>query len=221
MSTKEKPTNLLGYNGKVVARRLVTDMKPCYNGKYLCWYGRDYMKKKFVRDYKRKAGETQFSYVGDYYIFHMEETEKKRRAVRQTLFAAVQIILLIAAGFLNSPGSYKAYIVLPYLCMILPLIYYMTGAVGFAGIPEKMEKRQYEVTVFRMTKSVVAVFFLSILTVGADIVFLIRNRSEIELLPEMLFLGIMMLVAVMSYAALRYHNRMQKQVMIEQQKDTK
>ena len=178
----------------------------------------EHMKKKFVRDYKRKDGENQFSYVGDYYIFYMEEKEKKRHSIFQVIFAVIQMLLLVAAGFLNSPGSYKVYIVLPYLCMILPLIYYVMGAVGFARIPEKMEKQQYEVTVFRMLKSIVAVFFLSVFTVCTDAVFFFRNRNEIGNMPEGLFLGIMLLVTVMDYVVLVYHHRMQKDVIIEQQK---
>lgn len=176
------------------------------------------MKKRFVRDYKRKDGENQFSYVGDYYIFCMEKTEKKRRSIFQVLFAVLQMILLVVAGLLNSPGSYKIYIVLPYLCMILPLIYYIMGAVRFARIPEKMEKHQYEETLLRMMKSVLAVFFLSVFTVGADGIFLMRNRDKMEVMPEALFLGIMIFLAVMDYTALRYHNQMQKRIVVEKQK---
>lgn len=176
------------------------------------------MKKKFVQDYKRKEQGQQFVYVGDYYILSMEEAEKKKRSVFQILFAAVQLMLLVAAGFLNSPGSYKVYIVLPYLCMILPLLYYIIGAFGFARIPEKMEKIQYEKSIFRMLKSAVAVFFLNIFTVCTDAVFFLSKRNEIEAMPEGLFLGIMILLAGMNYVALRYHHRMQKSVRIEQQK---
>lgn len=179
------------------------------------------MKKRFVQDYKRKDGENQFSYVGDYYIFCMGKNEKRRRSILQVVFAVLQMVLLVAAGLLNSPGSYKIYIVLPYLCMILPLIYYIMGAVGFAHIPEKMEKHQYEVTLLRMMKSVLAIFFLCILTVGVDGIFLIKNKDKIGAIPESLFLGIMMVLAVMDYAALRYHNRMQKRVLVEKQEDTK
>lgn len=183
----------------------------------------DCMKKKFVQDYKRKAGEEKFSYVGDYYIFYMEEAEKKRRAVFQVLFATLQLVLLVVAGLLNSPGSYKVYIVLPYLCMILPLIYYIMGAVGFARIPEKMEKHQYEVTMFRMMKSILAIFFLCVFTVCADGIFLMNNKNEIDAMTEILFWGIMIVLAVMDYVALVYHNRLQKRVVVEKQerKDTK
>lgn len=183
------------------------------------------MRKKFVRDYnyKRKDGENQFSYVGDYYIFRMEETEKRKRSVSQVVFALAQLFLMVVAGLLNSPGSYKVYIVLPYLCMILPLIYYIMGAVGFARIPEKMEKHQYEVTLFRMVKSVLATFFLCIFTVGADGIFLMKNKDEIEVTPEVMFFGIMIVLAIMNYTALMYHNRIQKRVVVEKQKkeDTK
>lgn len=176
------------------------------------------MEKKFVRDYKRKDGKNQFIYVGDYYIFSMKDAEKKKRCIFQLLFSVLQLILLVAAGFLNSPGSYKAYIVLPYLCMMLPLIYYMTGSVGFAGAPEKMEKLQYERTLFRMLKSAVAEFFLSILVVCADAIFFIRNRKEIGIMPEGLFLGIMLILAVMSYRAVVYHHQMHRGVVVEPQK---
>lgn len=181
------------------------------------------MKKKFVQDYKRKAGEEKFSYVGDYYIFHMEETEKKKRSVFQFTFAAMQMILLVMAGLLNSPGSYKVYIVLPYLCMVLPLIYYMIGTVGFARIPEKMEKHQYEMTLLRMMKSILAVFLLCIFTVCADGIFLLRNKAEIKVMPEIVFLGIMIILAIIDYVAFTYHKQLQKAVIVEKQKqeDTK
>lgn len=183
----------------------------------------DDMKRKFVQDYKRKLGEDKFSYEGDYYIFHIEETEKKKRCAVQIIFVVVQMILIVAAGLLNSPGSYKAYIVLPYLCMILPLIYYMMGAVGFIRIPERMEKHQYEATIFRMMKSIVAVFFLCVFTVVADGVFLIRNKDTIDAVSEGIFLVVMVVLAIMDYAALIYHNKMYKSVVVEiqKQKDTK
>lgn len=179
------------------------------------------MEKKFVQDYKKKEGEDQFSYVGDYYIFSMEETEKKRRSVFQILFVVIQMILIVTAGFLNSPGTYKIYIVLPYLCMILPLMYYLMGAVSFTRIPKKMEKRQYEVTLFRMMKSIIAIVLLCTFTVGADGIFLMRNRDKIEKIPESLFLGIMIILAVMDYVALIRQNQLQKCVTVEKQEEKK
>lgn len=181
------------------------------------------MKRKFVQDYKRRSGEDKFSYEGDYYIFYMEETDKKKRSVIQLVFAVLQMVLIVIAGLLNSPGSYKVYIVLPYLCMILPLIYYTMGAVGFFRIPERMEKHQYEMTIFRMMKSILAIFFLCIFTVGADGIFLIRNKENAATLSEGIFLAIMIVLAVMDYVALVYHNKMYKSVVVEaqKQKDTK
>lgn len=179
------------------------------------------MNRNFVKDYKKTEGEEPYTYVGDYYIFSMEEKEKKKRSLYQILFAVLQLLLLVAAGLLNSPGSYKVYIVLPYLCMVLPLLYYIMGSAGMAKVPQRMEGQQHEKTLFRCFKSIVALFLLSVLTVCVDAVFFFKNRKEIGNMPEGLFLGIMLLMAVMNYAALVYQHRLQKSVVIEPQKQEK
>lgn len=179
------------------------------------------MNRNFVKDYKKTEGEQPYTYVGDYYIFSMEEKEKKKHSLYQILFAVLQLLLLVAAGLLNSPGSYKVYIVLPYLCMVLPLFYYIMGSAGMAKVPQRMEGQQHEKTLFRCFKSIVALFLLSVLTVCVDAVFFFKNRKEIGNMPEGLFLGIMLLMAVMNYAALVYQHRLQKSVVIEPQKQEK
>lgn len=177
------------------------------------------MKRRFIQDYRKKDGKELFEYVGDYYIFKMDKAEKRKHTIYHILYAVLHLLLLLAAGFLNSPGSYKIYIVLPYLCMVLPLLYYLMGAAAFAKAPEKMEREQYEKSLFRMMKSVIAVFFLSIFIIGMDGIFLVTFQEEAGKRAETIFFGIMFVLAVMNYFALVYHNKQQKQVMIEKQQE--
>ena len=176
------------------------------------------MRKKFVKDYvSNPEGKERFRYTGDYYIFQMEEGQRKQRVLIQCLAAAAEAVLLLAAGMLNSPGSYQIYIVIPYICMILPVLYYLAGSIKLLKVPCRMERYQYEESLLRMMKAVIAGFFLSILTLLGDGVFLTFGQEDINKKTETLFFLLMVALAVINYMGLLYHNRMMKQVQKESQ----
>lgn len=176
------------------------------------------MKRRFVKDYvSNQEGKERFRYVGNYYIFSMEQDRRNKRCVQQLIFALVQLILIVTAGFLNSPGSYKLYIVLPYLSMILPLLYYVMGSISFRKAPTRMQRHEYDVSIFRLMKSVLGLFFLSFFTMVGDTVFLVLEADVVQQKAEIVFYIIMIILMIMNYIALLAHNRMMKQVQEEQQ----
>lgn len=174
------------------------------------------MRKSFVKDYTLdpKGG---YKYTGEYYLLQIDSAERGKRSGFHILFAVVQIVLLIIAGTLNSPGSYQFAIVLPYMCILLPMLYYLLGSFRFLKAPVRMERKIYQESVIRMFRSVAAAFFLNFFVVAADGVFLLQQIEKSNAGAELIFFGIMLGLAAANYAALIYHSRMKKMVTAEKQ----
>lgn len=116
-------------------------------------------------------------------------------------------ILFFLAGLLNNNGSFCFYVMLPYLCILLGLIYLCFGYFSIPKTLQKMEYALYDKSYLKVKFSIVGLIAASITVVIGDTVFIIRNANAINLLKEMSFLSLNLIIAVISILTLVYHNR--------------
>ena len=171
------------------------------------------MKRKYVKDYVTdETGQRRFRYTGKYYHHEISKQRRKKMGIIQILIAGIEIILLVAAGFMDCPGMYTFYVLLPMVCMLLPIIYYMIGSYSFIRNDSPMERFQYEESFHRMMKSVAGGLFFNIVALCGDIILVIRNISRWETYEELILLALLFILTAVNIYAAGYQNRLLKQV---------
>lgn len=172
------------------------------------------MKKKYYKDYVSDSkaedkGKTadELKYTGDYYEYRLSNTDYKRMRTIIRISVAIFIVIYVALGFLNNNGSRCFYVLMPFICMFLPLTYLLRS---YLRIPKELQRIEYAIydkSYLRLKYSVVGMIGTSITTVLGDIVYIIRNASEIVMPREILFVMSNIMIVVISIILLQYHNR--------------
>jgi len=124
----------------------------------------------------RKHGGRQrreLVYVGDYYRFELSSRQRKRLLWCCALSCAVAAAAYLALNFFPFTATALAYVGVPLLLALLPLIYLLIGVVCLCTTPEKMTVRNLYSSVRRMKRSVSVMLAFVSLTLMGDIVFLI------------------------------------------------
>ena len=83
-------------------------------------------------------------YTGTYYILPFTEQEKKKSNWLNMAFAAVLLILQVAAGMVNQDSSRTFWVLYPYLFTFLPVFYFLVGAFSYWSDPLRMQQAQYD-----------------------------------------------------------------------------
>lgn len=170
--------------------------------------------KKYYKDYSTDAKESangkvtdKVKYTGDYYKYQLSNSEYNRMRMAILLVLVAFIIIYVGLGFLNNSGSRCFYVLFPYICMFLPLVYLLRSYYRIPREVQKIEYAIYDKSYLRLKYSVVGMIATSITTVVGDIIFIIRNTNEIILSKEIIFCIANIMIAVISVLLLRYHNR--------------
>jgi hypothetical protein len=166
--------------------------------------------KDYVSDEKiTKAGKVvkEMKYTGDYYEYHLSAKEYKQ--MRKVMLSCIltNVILFVLIGLLNNSGSFCFYVLLPYLCILLGVIYLCFGYFHIPKSLQKMEFAIYDKSYLKVKFSIVGLVAASTTTVIGDAVFILRNVNEIDLWKEILFWSLSLLITIISTLTLIYHNR--------------
>lgn len=169
--------------------------------------------RKYYKDYESEEVttngkiENKVRYNGDYYEYHLsiKEYQKLRKIVLATIVAGMALFFL--AGVQNNPGSFCFYVLLPYICILLGLIYLVFGYFSMPRKLQKMEFATYDKSFLKLKFSLVGMVAASSTSVIGDIVFMIRNAKDIVMGKEVIFLILNVLLLILSVITLIYHNR--------------
>lgn len=168
-------------------------------------YIQDYVPDSKVKDNGKIIQEVK--YAGDYYEYSLSAIEYQRMR-RVILIALVMItVIYLPAGFLNNSGSFCFYVLLPYITIFLPLTYLLRAYIRTPRELQRMEFAIYDKSYLRVKFSLVGIIATSLATVVGDIVFIVRNVSEIALVKEVVFCIGIIVILVIAILVLRYHNR--------------
>jgi hypothetical protein len=170
--------------------------------------------KKYSKDYivdsqkiykGNKLDEIQ--YTGDYYVFQLNTVEYKKMRIIILEYLIFLTVLYVTGGMLNNSGSFCVYVLLPYICIILPLSYLGRSYIRIPKEIKKMEYVIYDKCYNRVKFSIVGIITASITTVIGDVIFILRNMMNIIILKEVIFCIINVCIVVTSILLLQYHNR--------------
>ena len=144
------------------------------------------MKKKYVEDYqlfldKTKSGKVKekLEYTGKYYWFSLDDKQMLRFKIIFGSIIILELALFILMGVINNDGSRILYVLLPYVCGIMPFYYLISAFFSMPVKPVEMEFVQYDTSYVRSKKSAVGIMVCMALAGFGDIIFVVRNMAKI------------------------------------------
>lgn len=138
-------------------------------------------------------------YMGDYYSLAISDEERKKTIKVQSFLVGIMVMFFILGGLINNDASWEFYVMLPYICLFLPIAYLIMGLVGVMKIPHKMENATYDQSIARVVKTSKIVKWISSYVVIADVLFMLINRQSIAWLREIVFLCIVAVIFIQGF----------------------
>lgn len=160
--------------------------------------------RKYVKDYDNvvkidNRGREVFEpvYKGQYYRVNFNDQELKVLKRTLLLISVGVLAVLIAAGFIQTGGTYYIYVGAPYALSFFPVMYLIIAALRLP-----LEKRQYrrdeaELTFGRVKTSTMILLVLLIATSLGQIVFLLINQTQL-VRSDFAFLSLLLMAAVVA-----------------------
>ncbi len=106
-----------------------------------------------------------------------QETKKKVNRINY-LFAVLFFAVEIGMGLINAPSSRTAWVLIPYLFLLLPTGYFAGGAITFASTDGAMESKAFQKSVKRMHHAALAILVLTGCDWVLDVVFMVLHRAN-------------------------------------------
>ena len=180
--------------------------------------------KKYKLDYRvetelheNKKPTKQIIYTGTYYYFSILEAEKKKTIKKQFFLTITILCFFLIGGMLNNGGSRMFYIVLPYICLFLPIVYLLMGVVNFITTPPKMEFGTYDKSIMRIKRTSKGIKWISSYVFIGNCIFLISQGKDLDWFSESTFLFINAMMFIQSFLLNKEINSIDKTIIVEKQ----
>lgn len=138
-------------------------------------------------------------YIGDYYNLEISDDDYKKTKKIQSFFVLLIVAFYILGGLVNNDGSWEFYVMLPYVCLFLPIAYLIMGFIGIINMPSIMERATYDQSVDRMVKTSKIVKWISSYVLIADLLFMLINIQNIAWIREIVFLCIVFVLFIQAF----------------------
>lgn len=160
--------------------------------------------RKYVKDYENivktdKRGREVFEpvYKGQYFSVNLSDKELKILKRNLLLLAVGVLALLIAAGFIQTRGTYYIYVGAPYAVSFFPVMYLIVATLRLP-----LEKRPYrrdetELSFGRIKTTTMIMLVLLIATCLGQIVFLLINHTHLGR-SDFAFLSLLLIAIVVA-----------------------
>lgn len=140
--------------------------------------------RKYFSDYApidSEAGSLnpkKFKYIGNYKIFDIDEQAYKRFKLANIVFTLVIVLCFFVAGMVNAYAGKCAYVIIPYVFTIFPILYLIMGVIKLTGIKNKFTRKQFDFSIIRIYHSIVALLFLNVFVIVANFIMYLANYSD-------------------------------------------
>lgn len=163
---------------------------------------------------KERRGRQTTVYTGDYLDISLDNQEYENYKKRSILIIALITIFHIGAGFINNPGMYEIYVVIPYVSAFLSLVYY---CIIRSQLPKEKNKfRMGEVDIlFNRTRNSSIILGISLLScVIGEIAFIWFISVGDQLALDYIFLALEVFGAAVTYFLIRTQVQIAKKISI-------
>lgn len=154
-------------------------------------------------------------YRGDYYALPFDQAKKRTCAACNFAAALFALGSLIGAGLANQDSSHTIWIVIPYLCLFLPVGYWFIGALFFCMAPLRMERPVYEGSLLRILHSCRGILVLAAGNLVLELVYLGLHHGTIHMGREGIYCGCLAALVVWVTGYGRWYDRMYQGIVVE------
>ena len=107
----------------------------------------------------------RFYYKGDFYNLPYSKIQKNKSILIFGGFFIFMILLLVFAGIINPDSSRTIYVVLPYLALLISVIWGVVGLVKYAFSPLRMNRIEFDKGIKRMKYAVYTSILFDIVSI--------------------------------------------------------
>jgi hypothetical protein len=109
-------------------------------------------------------------------------------------------------GLLNNDGTRQFYVALPYVALMLPAAFMLTGAIYFYRSGERMTRYDYDKSFIRIKAHAMASLYISAACVIGDLAVVLTEKT-VTLEKEFLFMAMSAAVAFFSFLTVQFHKK--------------
>ena len=171
-------------------------------------FSRKYKEEYEVRENGRKK---DVIYIGEYYSIQADDLKIQRLRLLYGITMLCLIVLFLIGGLLNNDGSRIFYVIVPYVCSIIPLFYMGLATVQFLRIHSEIQHIFYDLSVIRLKKTGAALIAFSVMTLIGDLIYFFTQFSQINLGMEIVFFGIVAALGGITF----FYRKLQDQVLFQ------
>lgn len=177
---------------------------------------RSYVKEYEMRESVDNRGNVKKVpvYIGPWFIPTAEEEMRQRLKRIYAVMAVLMIAVFLGCGVLENAGNRNMINALAYACSCFPLIYNLMGMIATMRLKDKIERREYDMSVLRMKHSATGIIVLYPIAMLAEIFSLFTVEKSVSVFSEIVYfiLCITMILAawLVRYLCRKYPYREQK-----------
>lgn len=158
--------------------------------------------KKYFSDYaptkseEGKLNPKEFQYIGKYKTFDISKEKFYKFKLLTFILTCVIAFCFIVSGMVDSYSGRCAYVLIPYVITIFPILYLSMGVIKLGGCSNKFTRKQFDFSIYRIYHSVVAILFIDTCVCIGDIIMCLANYSDTNTNDLIFFFSqVIMLVA--------------------------
>lgn len=164
--------------------------------------------KNYGKDYR--GGGEKYEYIGEWYETSDSGAKLKKEAVRLGAMLAGMSVLFLAGLSVNNVGNRMFFVLIPFTCLFLPIIYGWMGCAELKKVADRLadaskavnpsvnippehcshlRRSEYEQSFRRLVRCAVFACVCAALALVSDGVALFRYDGKLNALPEAVFAG--------------------------------
>lgn len=163
------------------------------------------MSKKYKNDYefkeiKKEDGtiEEQIVYTGQYYLCDMSTVQRRHLVISGFVISIFTMWMFFVSGFFDNAGSRCIYVMLPYICVFLPAVYFILGAFNVWQAPAQLTNEKYDKSYGRVKRMPMFIIIIAAVAAVCDVIFMLLNRSRIIKENELLFFSFLIMIIALN-----------------------
>lgn len=156
-------------------------------------------------------------YVGDYVSFGSKKYTKRKVTLRLLVGALILLGLTVLAGILNTGSGRFIFIGVPFVFVVLPIIYLFRGVFALMERPEPFTMVTYRNSIERTMNSYKGLFVLFVYIVLISTLYFLVKFQQFEWKKELLFVILNITALLFSCFQIQYISRVLKIMVFQEQ----
>lgn len=167
----------------------------------------DFYKKVSIPAENGKPGKDEYIYTGDFFRFDLSNKQIHRFKTLILTISLLSFIIYFFSGFIDTEGSRKFYILLPFVTAFLPQAYMVIAAFQLWFKKNDFTIFDYNRIWLRLKNTGIALICLMSVSITGELLFYFLNLNNISKLKEGGYIFCCCVIIILSYILIRIHKK--------------